>query len=131
MSSDFLDLTPTVQIKLDNPLLPASYPSGGLVGAVIDTGYEGFVLVPRHVFRKLGLNQLPSETRKLAMANGSPSRTKGTYAVLQIPHISCRLDGFVETVAGLEEIIIGVEALSRMKVVLDYCTNRVILEKCS
>ncbi|HKW05539.1 MAG TPA: clan AA aspartic protease [Nitrososphaerales archaeon] len=129
--SNFLDFTPTVQIKLDNPLLEASFPSEGSVSAVIDTGYEGFVLVPRSVFHTLGLNKLRSESRRLTMANGSPSKTQGAYAVLRIPHISLRIDGFVETLAGLEEILVGVEALSKMRVLLDYCAKRVSMEKCN
>jgi len=41
------------------------------------------------------------------------------------------VDGFVETMAGMDEIIVGVEALSKTRVLLDYCAKRVSLEKCS
>lgn len=128
--SSFLDLTPSVQIALENPLLGRTYPYDGSVNAIIDTGYEGFVLVPRLVFQELGLDKLQNERRTLALANGTPSKTQGTYAVLRIPHISFKMDGFVETFRGPDEIIVGVEALGRMNMLLDYCTKRIRLEKC-
>lgn len=129
--STLLGLTPTVQIALDNPFSGITYPQDGSVSAIIDTGYEGFVMIPKTLFQKLGLNSLRIERRSLAMANNAASKTQGTYAVLKIPHLSFRMDGFVETLQGLDEIIVGVEALEKLNVILDYCTKRVTLQKCS
>ena len=42
-----------------------------------------------------------------------------------------KIDGFVETFAGLDEILLGTEALLETKIVLDYCAKRVKLEKCT
>ncbi|MDH2900817.1 MAG: clan AA aspartic protease [archaeon] len=129
--SGFLDITPSVQIALENPLLGRIYPyDDGSVNAIIDSGYEGFVLVPKSVFQKLELNRLQGERRSLALANGTPSKTQGTFAVLLIPHLSLKMDGFVETLRGVDEIIVGVEALVRMNVLLDYCTKSIRLQKC-
>lgn len=100
------------------------------MNAVIDSGYEGFVSVPDSIFQELGLNMLEGETRRMALANGTLSNTRGSYATLRIPHLSMKMDGFIETFHGLDEIIIGVEALAEMKVILDYCTRRIRMEKC-
>jgi clan AA aspartic protease len=128
--SSFLNLTPSVQVVLENFFLHRTYPNEGSMEAIIDTGYEGFVSVPDSIFEELGLNLLEGETRKMALANGTISNTKGSQATLRIPHLATKLDGFVETFRGLDEIIIGVEALSRMKLTLDYCTRRVRMEEC-
>jgi clan AA aspartic protease len=129
--SGFLYLTPTVQIVIENPLLRRIYPTHGLVSAVIDTGYQGFLSVPRTVFRELGLNELPIETRSLSLADGSFSKSKGCYARILIEHIGLRIDGFVESFKGLDEILMGVEALVNNRVILDYCTDKVRIDKCN
>jgi clan AA aspartic protease len=129
--SSFLDLTPAVQIVIENPIDDRIYPSrNGSATAIIDTGYEGFLLVPTWVFRELKLNRRRSERRSLDLGNGSLTRTQGTYAVLRIPHLSLEIDGFVETFRGLNEIIVGTEALMGVNLLLDYCTKRVRIEKC-
>ena len=107
------------------------YPYEGSVNAVIDTGYEGFLSVPNSVFQELDLNDLEREKRRIALADGTLSNTEGAYAVLQIPHLSLTMDGFVETFHGLDEIILGVEALVKMRVLLDYCNRRIKVEKCA
>ena len=128
--SSFLDLTPSVSVVLENVFFHKVYPFEGSVKAVIDTGYEGFACVPNSIFEELELNLLEGERREMALANGTFSNTRGSQATVRIPHLSVKLDGFIETFAGLDEIIIGVEALSRMKVTLDYCTRRLRIEKC-
>ena len=128
--SSFLGLTPCVRVILDNVFLHRTYPADGTVNAVIDTGYEGFVCVPDSIFEELELDQLQFEKRRIALADGNVSMTKGFRATLRIPHLLTKLDGFVETFSGLDEIILGVEAVSRMKLTLDYCTRRLRMEKC-
>ncbi|MHB8567735.1 MAG: clan AA aspartic protease [Nitrososphaerales archaeon] len=128
--SSFLNLTPCMRIVLENAFLRKTYPYEGSVNAIMDTGYEGFASIPNSIFQGLGLNMLEVETRRIALANGGLSNTRGSYATLRIPHLSMKIDGFVETFQGLDEIILGVEALSEMKVTLDYCTRRIRMEKC-
>ena len=128
--SSFLELTPCARIVLENVFLRKSYPAEGSVNAVIDTGYEGFVCVPDSIFEKLELDRLQYEKRKIALADGTVSIARGFRASVRIPHLSMKLDGFVETFPGLDEIVIGTEALSRMRVTLDYCTRRVRMERC-
>jgi clan AA aspartic protease len=101
-----------------------------MVLAVIDTGYEGFLAVPVDVFEQLQLNALQQQTRDLVLGNGAIVTSKGAYATLEIPHLPIKLDGFIETYDGLEEIILGVEALSRFKATLDYCSKKISLRIC-
>ena len=128
--SGFLNLTPATNIILENPFLAKRYPGEGSVAAIIDTGYEGFLSLPDSIFRKLGLNKLDGERGKISLPNGTLSHTRGSYAILVIPHMSLELDGFIETFPGLDEIILGVDALSKMRLLLDYCTRKIRIEKC-
>jgi len=120
-----------VQIVIENPLLRRKYPSDGSINAVMDTGYQGFLSVPESIFKHLHLHRLVTDKRRISLANGAFSNTRGCYASVQIPHLSMKIDGFVETFAGLDEILLGTEALLETKIVLDYCAKRVKLEKCT
>jgi clan AA aspartic protease len=128
--SALLNLTPTVRVALRNPFSATRYPPEESVVAVIDSGYEGFLAVPLDVFKQLKLDALQLQRRTLVLANGAILTSRGTYATLEIPHIHIKLTGFVETYDGLEEVILGVEALSRFKSTLDYCSKKISLQPC-
>ena len=120
-----------MRIVLRNPLLGKRYPGEGHeVLAVVDTGYEGFVAVPNDVFVSLSFGELQLETRRLVLANGAVLEAKGAYGAFEAPLLSLESDGFVETYDGLGEVLLGVEALSRSKVLLDYCTRVLRIEPC-
>jgi len=129
--SAFVSLTPYLQIVMENPLGRKTYPDEGTVTSLMDTGYEGFASVPGSVFQDLGLNELRLENRRVVLADRTIVNSKGCYATIQIPHLSIRIDGFIETFPGLEEIVVGTEALSTTRVLLDYCARRVKIEPCS
>jgi clan AA aspartic protease len=128
--SAFLNLTPTVQIILENPFSGTSYPPDGSVVATIDSGYEGFLTIPMNLYKQLRLDELQQTSRTLVLANGEALTSDGAYATLRLPHLRAKLDGFVETYQGLDEIILGVEALSHFNATLDYCSRRVSLHAC-
>ena len=129
--SAFLNLTPTVRVVLKNPFSNATYPVDGSIVAIIDSGYEGFLAVPKEVFAQLHLDYMLTETRTLLLTNGTDLTSTGAYAALELPLVPIKLDGFVETYDGLDEIILGVQALSRLRVTLDYCTKRIKVQPCS
>lgn len=115
---------------LENPLQNSRFPGEGEALAVLDTGYEGFLSVPREVFHVLGLDRLKVERRTLSLANGSILSTEGTYGTLKLPQLNLSADGFYETYPGLEEIILGTKAISQLRVLLDYCSGLLRLEVC-
>lgn len=128
--SGFLDRTPTIQVVMENPIHRRRYPPEGEALAVIDTGYEGFLAIPREIFHELGLDSFTLESRTLSLANGNLLASMGTLGKLNIPQLKFAMNGFYETYPGIEEIILGTEALSRTKVLLDYCLRHLRLEVC-
>jgi len=82
------------------------------------------------VFEHLQLDELQQQNRALLLANGDTITSNGAYATLELPHLPIKLNGFVETYHGLEEIILGVQALSRFKITLDYCSKRISYQPC-
>jgi len=130
MSAYFLDSTPVVRLALENPLMGARYPREGEILAVIDTGYEGFALVPEGVFRELLLHQLTPQRRQLILADGSIRNSTGTYAKLVSEGLDLRLDGFIESFEAVEETTIGTEFLRNVRLELDYCMGRIAMLRC-
>jgi len=130
MASYFLNLTPLLEIVIRNPIMDRTFPVDGRVAAVIDTGFEGFLLVPEDVFEKLSLNQLGLDRRELILPNGQRAYSSGTYCEVVIPDLGVRLDGFVETLEGVGEVVVGADLLQNLRLVLNYCVRIVEVEAC-
>jgi clan AA aspartic protease len=121
-----------VRITIENPLLRTAYPAeeGTFLNAAIDTGHQGFLAIPAAIYGKLELDKIKGENRRVVLADGSVSKSRGAYATLRIPHLSMKMDGFIETFRGLDEVMVGVEALVQLKLILDFCVRKAKLEKC-
>jgi clan AA aspartic protease len=130
MTSYFLNLTPLLEIVVRNPIMDKTFPADGRVAAVIDTGFEGFLLVPEDVFEKLSLNQLAVDKRELTLPNGRRVYSTGTYCEVVIPDLDVRLDGFVETLERVREVVAGADLLQNLKLTLNYCLRIVEVEAC-
>jgi clan AA aspartic protease len=129
--SAFVVLTPSLRVVLRNPLLGKKYPEEGQVVAVIDTGYEGFIAIPRDIFDSLQFNKLRLEKMRLLLANGETLASEGAYGAFSVLDLALSAEGFVETYEGLVEVLLGVEALERTRTLLDYCKGRVKVDACS
>jgi clan AA aspartic protease len=119
-----------MRIVVLNPLLKKRYPEEGQALAVVDTGYEGFVALPREIFVALSFDKLRLERRRLILANGTVLGSEGAFGGFAAPEIPLKVDGFVEAYEGLGEILLGVEAISQARMVLDYCNRRIRVEAC-
>ncbi len=119
-----------MHVVLENPIQRLRFPAEGEVIAVMDTGYEGFLAVPREVFHALGLDTFRLEKRTLSLADGSLLNTARALGKLMLPRLNFSANGFYETYSGLEEIILGVEGMSWLRILLDYCSDLLRLEAC-
>ena len=127
MKLPFINSTPTVELILRNPFTGRRYPERGELVAVIDTGYEGFLLIPEDVFDYL-FEELETEKRKLILADKREVISRGTFG--EILFESSVLDGFIETAGGVEEFVVGAEFLKNFMLWLDYCTRTLNMWMC-
>ena len=128
--SALLDSTPSLDVAVENVFGNRRYPGDGDALAVVDTGYAGFLGVPPGVFEDLGLDQLELQERTLVFGNGGRAKARGSYARLLVKQPRAKVYGFVETWEGLDEVVIGTEALSRFRLEIDYCLGVVNIQKC-
>lgn len=119
-----------MEIIIRNPIMNKIFPSEGEVVAVLDTGFEGFLLVPEEIFRELSLNQLTTDQRQLILANGLSTESVGTFGEVIIPGVGLQFEGFIETIKGVEEIVVGSELMENLRIILDYCVRRVEIIGC-
>ncbi len=117
---------PVVRVRFINYLSGVKYPPVGTVGAVVDTGYQGFAAVPLEIFKVLKLGR--DEVRQLVLADGRAISSQGGYATLAVGDYE--VDGLVETYEGLSEVLIGSDALRRARLSVNYCLGAVTVEGC-
>ena len=127
--SAFADRTPVLAVALENPFHKLRYPEKGGTTAVVDTGYEGFVAVPPRVFEELSLGELAT-SRRVRTADGRMIESRLALSTVLLPDLDITLDGHVETMAGLSEILVGTAFLSRFSVSLDYCLRTARMQQC-
>ena len=117
-------------VSVENVFSGARYPEAEEAPAIVDTVFEGFLGVPARLFEELGLT-LPNPTeRVLVVTDGKEIPTKGAFARLAFPGSGTALEGLVETWHGLDEVLLGTEALGAFRVELDYCIRRISMAKC-
>jgi len=126
----FIDKTPFIEIALENPFMEIRYPEEGFILGVVDTGYEGFLLVPMDIFNKLGFNQLKTIKRSLILPNGEEVESMGYYGKITAESLGVSIDGYIETFEGIGEIIVGPEVLAYFHLALDYCKGILSLRPC-
>ena len=124
----FQDSSVLVPIRIKNPFSGAVFPAAGEAEAVVDTGYSGFLLVPASVFEDL---QIPkSKAGTGIVGDGRRVRLDGGFATLELTAQGTTLDGFVQTMKGTNEILLGMEGLRESYFGFDGCARRAILERC-
>lgn len=118
---------PCLGIKVENAFTGKRYPESGEVVAIIDTGYEGFLMLPEDIFTELEFSKLSMSERTLLMPDGRILKTKGTYGFVIVNDY--RVDGFIET-SEIGEIILGLEFLSNFRITFDFCLKRLEIDTC-
>jgi len=130
MNPYFLDDTPVLEIVIKNPMMNKVFPSEGTVIAILDTGFEGFLLIPENVFKQLSFDELSLEQRQLILANSLSIQSTGTFGEVVVPSLKNQFDGFIETIKGVEEIVVGTVLIEKLRLTLDYCTRRIEIKSC-
>jgi clan AA aspartic protease len=128
--SSFIGLNPSIKMKIHNLPMKLEYPSEGSVEAIVDTGYGGFLAVPRRVFEALQLDTGMTQSRRVEVADGRLVRSKIAYATVELEGANREVDGLVETFEGLTELLIGRRLLSHFRLTLDYCLRVLSIRPC-
>jgi clan AA aspartic protease len=128
----FVDFTPVIEISIENTLLGKVYPKKGRgVMAVLDTGYSGFLFIPKNLFEKLHLSDLKTTKTEAILADGSSIQLNGAFGSISYPDVGLKVDGLIETSKDAEEILVGMQGIRRLFLEFDCCREQLQVQECS
>jgi clan AA aspartic protease len=79
---------PYVEIVVYNPERSLKYPSKGTLSAMIDTGYDGYLITPINIFNELKLDdyEIPAELIQTTETfTGERMKLRTSLAIVEIP----------------------------------------------
>ena len=88
----------------------------------IDTGYDGFLLLSEEKYRRMGfhLSELPRRHwPEGETVTGETLRLRRALAIIQIPKLNVKFEGYVDTFHGNMEDLAGLRPLEGLKLLLD------------
>ena len=127
---EFLESSPVIPIIVANTLAAPSHPPEISVVAVVDTGYSGFLLLPRAIFNALGFEGLRTDSSRARLANGSFVEMSSAYGTIRFGDLGAEADGRVQTCEGAEEVLIGMDGLRGLAITVDGCTKMSYARTC-
>lgn len=127
---DFLESSPVIPITVVNTLANPAHPPERSLMAVVDTGYSGFLLLPRKTFRELSFDDLRKESSHAQMADGSVVELSSSYGSIRFQDVGEELDGLVQTCEGADEILIGMDGLRALAITVDGCAKKCYARPC-
>jgi len=119
-----------LRVKVCNLPLGTEYPEGGSLEAVVDTGYGGFLAVPRDIFDALNFHKMMTRPRKVEVADGRVVGSVVAYGTVKVEEASREVDGPIETIEGLTEVLVGTHMLADFRMTLDYCLRVASIKPC-
>jgi clan AA aspartic protease len=127
---EFLESSPAIPITVINTLGRATNPMVRSMLAVVDTGYSGFLLLPRRTFGELGFDDLRKGSSAAQLANGTIIELSFAYGTVRFQDLGAEADGKVETCEGAQEVLIGVDGLRGLAVTIDGCAKATYAREC-
>jgi predicted aspartyl protease len=88
----------------------------------VDTGYDGFLLLSEEKYKSTGfyLFELPRRYwPEGETLTGEIFRLRRALAIVQIPKLGIRLEGYVDTFHGNVEDLVGLKLIESLKLLLD------------
>ena len=116
-----------VPIVISNPLSGKKYPEKGEILALIDTGFDGFLIIPEDIF-----NSLDALATHEATITGICCRVKAKISPIRIviKDLNLSIDGECLTYEEAKEIILGIEALYKIRITFNGCRKEGKIERC-
>jgi hypothetical protein len=68
--------------------------------------------------------------RKVEVADGRVVRSLVAYGTVELGEESGEVDGPIETIEGLTEVLVGTHLLSNFRMTLDYCLRVASIKPC-
>lgn len=120
-SKDFDPPAPIIEVVFSTPDEKLSFPHVGVIPLLIDTGYDGYVLIPDKVFKwSLSLNLYLAPVKAyIEHPLGIREPLKVSRGIIKIPKAKLKILTFLETYEDCNEILAGRKFLNQYKILLN------------
>ncbi|MCE7734166.1 MAG: hypothetical protein GPJ54_04750 [Candidatus Heimdallarchaeota archaeon] len=99
--------------------------------ALVDTGYDGDIVIPFSIYQKLQLSQHEYPDDQMGLietASGELISLKSASAIIEFVEIEISIVVIVDTFTRGSEIIIGRKLLESFRTILDGSDKKIMLE---
>ncbi len=100
------------------------------MNVVVDTGFEGFLLLPWEIFREAGFAELKPIHTMLIGPEGKRFDSKGAYGSIEFPALGKEAEGIIDSSRGAKECLLGVQGLEGLVLEVDSCQRESRLRLC-
>lgn len=120
-SKNFDPPAPIIEVVFLTPDEKLSFPHIGTIPLLVDSGYDGYVLIPDKVFNwSLNLNLYLAPVKAyVEHPTGIKEPLKVSRGIVQIPKAKLKILTFLETYENCEETLAGRRFLNQYKILLN------------
>ena len=122
---------PILPIQIFDDTRTHSYPNQATTDALIDTGYDGFIMIPIKIFDALNLisSELPQDQVSMAETIvGEHLELRTALGYVEIPKLKISLSLEIDTYSNCAEILLGRQFLEYLVITLDGQQKELIIE---
>ncbi|TFF85256.1 MAG: clan AA aspartic protease [Promethearchaeota archaeon] len=113
---------PFIPIKISDMTKITYYPKDGTIDALIDTGYDGFLIVPFKIFKDLKLisSEFPEDqVPRVETITGENIELRTAIGNVEIPKLNIQFFIEIDTIPECSEILIGRQFLEKFIITLN------------
>ena len=122
---------PFLPIRVFDETKSFIYPKTGMIETLIDTGYDGFLIIPLRIFDELKLissELVEDQSVRAESITGEYLELQTSMGYVEIPALKLLISIEIDTAPFCSEMLIGRQLLEKIVVILNGPTHELVVE---